>query len=325
MQFSTSRVERSLTVNRVIPRSTLPLRSCPLVTLAFPVQSVSLIVELTSAGRSTMKCPHCQRQTSPQSENCRFCGAVIPPAQYLLEELGILEPADLAPSTPRQPVSQAREDDSYHRMASLGDRFIAFGLDCIFLSGIFAIVDAWAFMRWGIVDGAELKLTLASLLVAESLNSAVLFLYLWVLEASFGATLGKAMVGIRVVRTMDCNPFSAFAIRNLLRIVDGLGFYLMGAVIAGCSKIHRRLGDICANTAVIEEDFGYGVKIATGLLWVGMIAAAVWFVPRICRSNPAIPSPFLNQVVIRVGLSEKSAYFTVATLRADLQLAPGRQ
>jgi len=204
-------------------------------------------------------------------------------------------------------------------MATLGDRLIAFALDCAFLFGVFAMVDAWAFMRWGIVDGTELKLTLAALLVAESLNAAIFFLYLWLLEAMFRATLGKAMVGIRVVQTTDRNPFAALAIRNLLRVVDGLVFYLAGAMVAGCSKMHRRLGDICAGTVVIEEPFGYGVKIAAIALWTAVLASAVWSVPRICETNAALPSRYLNQVVVHVGRNEKSAYFTVASFRVDVE------
>ncbi len=208
-------------------------------------------------------------------------------------------------------------------MATLGDRLIAFALDRAFLFGLFAIVDAWAFMRWGIVDGTELKLTLAALLAAESLNAAVFFLYLWLLEASFGATLGKAMVGVRVVRTAKRNALAALAIRNLLRVLDGLGFYLVGAVVAGCSNTHRRLGDICAGTTVIEEHFGYRVKIAALALWTAVLAAAVWSVPRICKTNAALHPRYLNQVVVRVGRSEKSAYFTVAGFHVDVQVASG--
>jgi hypothetical protein len=75
-------------------------------------------------------------------------------------------------------------------MSIVGDRLIAFSLDSTFLFGVFAIADAWVFMRWGIVEGTELKLTFNALLVAESLNVVIFFLYLWLLEASFGATLG---------------------------------------------------------------------------------------------------------------------------------------
>ncbi len=210
-------------------------------------------------------------------------------------------------------------------MATLGDRLIAFGLDSAFLFGVFAMVDAWVFMRWGIVDGTELKLTLAALLVAQFLNAAIFFLYLWLLEASFGATLGKAMVGIRVIQTTERNPLAAHAIRNLLRVVDGLGFYLVGALVAGCSRIHRRLGDICAGTVVIEEHFGYGVKIAAIAVWTAVLAGAIWSVPRICETNAALPSRYMNKVVVRVGRNEKSAYFTVASFHVDVRLGTGSE
>lgn len=268
-----------------------------------------------------MECPHCHRQTSLHSKNCGSCGGVIPPAQHLLEESGIIAPASPTTSVPSEQVRPEQKDDHFYRTATLGDRLIAFVLDSTFLFGLFAVVDAWAFMRWGIVDGTELKLTLAALLVAESLNAAIFFLYLWLLEASFGATLGKAMVGIRVVQTTERNTLAALAIRNLLRLVDGLGFYLVGAVVAGCSRIHRRLGDICAGTVVIEEHFGYPVKISAIALWTAVLAGAVWSVPRICKTNAALPSPYLNQVVVQVGRSEKSAYFTVASFHVDVQLA----
>ncbi|PYX26648.1 MAG: hypothetical protein DMG80_21100 [Acidobacteria bacterium] len=138
----------------------------------------------------------------------------------------------------------------------------------------------------GAIDETELKLTFAALLIAQSLNAATLFLYLWLLEAIFGATLGKAMVGIRVVQTRERNPFVVLAIRNLLRVVDGLGFYLVGDVITGCSKIHRRLGDICAGTVVIEEHFGYGIKIATVALWSAVLAGASGLFPGSARPTP---------------------------------------
>ncbi len=208
-------------------------------------------------------------------------------------------------------------------MATLGDRLIAFTLDTTFLFGIFTTVDAWAFMRWGIVDGTELKLTVAALLVAGFLNAAIVFLYFWLLEAGFGTTLGKTMVGIRVVQTDERNRLVAFGVRNLLRAVDGIGFYLVGVVVAGCSKIHRRLGDMCAGTVVIEDYFGYGVKISVIMIWTAVLAGTVWCVPRICKTNAALHSHYLNQVIVQVGRNEKSAYFKVASLHVNVELSSG--
>ena len=267
-----------------------------------------------------MECPHCQRQTSPHAERCSACGGVIPPGQHMLEESGVVEPAITLPG-PTDPALE--ENTELYRMASLGDRFIAFALDTAFLFGVFAVVDAWAFMRWGMVEGHELKLTTASLLMAQFLNGVVLFIYLWLLEAGFGATLGKAIVGIRVVRTVERNPLVAFAIRNLMRVVDGFGFYLVGAVVAGCSRFRRRLGDICASTVVVEEEFGYAVKILAVVLWAGVLAGAMWSVPRICARNAARHVRYLDQVLVQVGRTEKSAYLKAAGLRIDIQSASG--
>ena len=122
--------------------------------------------------------------------------------------------------------------------------------------------------------------------------------YDWLLEASFGATLGKALVGIRVVRTSRRSALAASAIRNLLRIVDGLGFYLVGAMVAGCSRCRQRLGDLCAGTAVVEEEFSTARKMLALALWIAVLSGAAWAVPRICSENNAGQhTRFLNQVV----------------------------
>jgi hypothetical protein len=178
-------------------------------------------------------------------------------------------------------------------------------------------------MRWGIVDGAVLKLTVTALLVAESLNATLFFLYFWLLEAGFGSTLGKVMVGIKVVQTTARRPLAAFAIRNLFRIVDGFGFYLVGVVVAGCSRVRRRLGDICAGTVVIESPFASGVKIAAVMLWTAVLAGAVWSVPRTCKTNAAKHSRYLNQVIVEVGRSGRSPYFRVLGTQVRVELGAG--
>jgi uncharacterized RDD family membrane protein YckC len=225
-----------------------------------------------------------------------------------------------APETSAGPRNVQQDTDPC-RMATLGDRFVAFVLDSLVLFGVFIVVDAWVFMRWGSVEGWELRLSAASLLLVGTLNGTIFFLYLWLLEAGFGATLGKAMVGIRVVRTSDSNPLAALAVRNLFRMVDGLGFYLVGALVAGCSTLRRRVGDICAGTAVIEEEFGLGVKFLSVLLWAAVLAGAAWAVPRICAKDVAHRPRYLNQTVVQVGRTEHSAYFKVARLKIDVQFA----
>jgi uncharacterized RDD family membrane protein YckC len=233
----------------------------------------------------------------------------------------VVEPS---PAPAKASVSTKSKSSGDYRFASLGDRFIAFVLDSAMLFGLFAIVDAWAFMRWGSVEGAELQLTTAAVLVAILLNSSILFLYGWLLEAACGATLGKALVGIRVVGSDGRGIFSSCAVRNALRLVDGIGFYLVGALVAGCSGIRQRIGDLFAQTAVVEESYGIGIKIAALIVLVGTLAGAGYEVPRICAVDRSVHSRHLNQVVVRVGRTGNSAYLRVAKYSVDVNAGPSQ-
>lgn len=263
-----------------------------------------------------MECPHCHSQVNTHAKNCRRCGGAIPVGQHLLEEAGLAEPSRPAASA-AVPAATPTRNAGRHRFARLGDRFIAFALDTAFLFGLFAVVDAWAFLRWGIFDGAELQLTTASLVIVITLNATILFLYGWLMEAGFGATLGKAMVGIRIVGTTQLNPLSASAIRNGLRIVDGFGFYLVGTAVAACSDVRQRIGDIVAKTAVVEQSFGTWIRVSAIVLWIATLAGAGWAVPRIRAASHPGHSAYLNRVVVRIGKNGDSVYFRVAGFSLD--------
>jgi uncharacterized RDD family membrane protein YckC len=80
--------------------------------------------------------------------------------------------------------------------------------------------------------------------------------YYVVLEKIQGATLGKQVVGIKVVKT-DGSPidWSEALIRNLLRIVDALPFaYIVGIVLISNSPTKQRFGDRIANTVVVDKN-----------------------------------------------------------------------
>jgi uncharacterized RDD family membrane protein YckC len=262
-----------------------------------------------------MECPHCHSQVSSHSKHCKRCGGAIPSGQYLLDECGVIESRPAGTPAHSTPIRGAWR----YRFARLGDRFIAFLLDTVLLFGLFAVVDAWAFMRWSTVDGAELQVTTASLVIAIMLNTTILFLYGWLLEAACGATLGKALVGIRIVRTTECGSLSACAVRNILRIVDGLGFYLVGAAVACCSDVRQRVGDICAHTAVVEEGFGIGIRMTALTLWIVTLAGAGWTVPRICSANISVHPKYLSRVVLRIGMTTNSTYCNIAGFTVDVR------
>jgi uncharacterized RDD family membrane protein YckC len=90
---------------------------------------------------------------------------------------------------------------------------------------------------------------------AANLSFLALFLgYYMVCEAITGMTLGKRMVGIRVVaEDGEHVGLNAAVVRNLLRLVDGFFFYLVGALFALKSSRGRRLGDHVAGTLVVRR------------------------------------------------------------------------
>jgi uncharacterized RDD family membrane protein YckC len=73
-------------------------------------------------------------------------------------------------------------------------------------------------------------------------------------EAATGATLGKRMVGIHVIgENGEHLTFGASLVRNLLRLVDCLFFYLVGGIFALTSPRGQRLGDRAAHTVVVRR------------------------------------------------------------------------
>ena len=80
--------------------------------------------------------------------------------------------------------------------------------------------------------------------------------YYALMEGYRGQTVGKMLLGIRVVREDGGGGvpgFKAALIRSLLRVVDGLLGYLVGFVAVVASEKNQRLGDMAARTLVVRE------------------------------------------------------------------------
>lgn len=77
--------------------------------------------------------------------------------------------------------------------------------------------------------------------------------YFATLEALYGATPGKMLLGLRVVKP-DGAPIGwrEAVVRNLLRYIDSLFAYLVAAISAWSSPLRQRLGDRAAQTVVIH-------------------------------------------------------------------------
>jgi uncharacterized RDD family membrane protein YckC len=125
-------------------------------------------------------------------------------------------------------------------VAALVDSFVAFlgfGFAVAALTGNLASTP----------EGVEFQLEGAAALALLGLCVG----YFVVMEAAFGATLGKYLLGLRV-RGEDGNGVGVGAalVRNFVRIIDV--FCGLGAVLIWSSSRRQRLGDLLARTVVVR-------------------------------------------------------------------------
>jgi uncharacterized RDD family membrane protein YckC len=78
--------------------------------------------------------------------------------------------------------------------------------------------------------------------------------YYFALESGDGQTVGKKLLKLRVVRA-DGRPagMREIAVRTVLRVVDGVGGYIVGLIVMlGTGQRRQRLGDLAAGTIVVD-------------------------------------------------------------------------
>lgn len=178
----------------------------------------------------------------------------------LQETGGIVDAVRAELPAGRPPDPLAGQPRAYERVSQLVNagvplRFVAVLLDAVIvlfpLSIVIGLMNGGGYAER--VDGylnvgvdVRGNATLVFLVVAVA--------YYIVSEALTGATLGKRMVGIRVVGEHGEHPtLGATVIRNVLRPVDAFFFYLVGAVFALTSPLGQRLGDRAAHTVVVRR------------------------------------------------------------------------
>jgi len=91
--------------------------------------------------------------------------------------------------------------------------------------------------------------------LATVLIWVLVVLYYILLEGYWGQTVGKMLLGIKVVRegTGDVPGFGAAALRTFLRTVDALFLYLVAFIAVLASAKRQRLGDMVAHTLVVRK------------------------------------------------------------------------
>jgi uncharacterized RDD family membrane protein YckC len=97
-------------------------------------------------------------------------------------------------------------------------------------------------------DRSELQGALGAVVVGWALY------YHFALESGDGQTVGKKLMKLRVVRA-DGRPAEMrdIAVRTVLRVVDGIGGYIVGLIVMlATGQRRQRLGDLAAGTIVVD-------------------------------------------------------------------------
>ncbi len=198
------------------------------------------------------KCARCGTPTSPGAQFCAACGATLtgqrtqPPQQV---------PPAMQPSpTYQAPAYYTGAPTPYQGVAI---RFVAILIDYLIIgviSGILAIPLLVAAIV-NVTNGNVSAVSLGPIVALSVVGLVVWFLYFTLLEGRYGQTVGKMALSIKVVREADGAPidYGEAAVRTVLRIIDGLFDYLIGAIFIWTSDEKQRLGDRVAHTVVVSK------------------------------------------------------------------------
>lgn len=137
----------------------------------------------------------------------------------------------------------------------LGARAIALIIDTVLISVVSVVLLALIGVV-GVFGGDLFGAFLG--LVTIPLALVIQFGYFIYLEGDRGQTFGKQLMDIVVVEQDGSDiDFGDAAIRNILRVVDGLGIvipYLVGLVLVFVTDDNQRLGDMAADTLVVKTE-----------------------------------------------------------------------
>lgn len=214
-------------------------------------------------------CPFCGTKNDDEASQCFVCEKKFPWVG------GGSAPASKRARSGATRATQAAAASTGAVTGRLGDRLIAVILDSIFVAALLLVSAAFVLWKWPKI----IETTPRMLLILSAAGGALLiaFIYYWLQEGAFGATMGKAIIGLRVVLQDGTVPgLGSSAIRNAFRLVDGLPLYMPGFFVAAFTRGRRRMGDFAAKTYVLEHAVPVGERVAVVFLWIAGIAACVW-------------------------------------------------
>ena len=144
------------------------------------------------------------------------------------------------------PAAAPRED-----IHVTGRRVLAIIVDSIVLGFIFGVMSI--FFGTTSASGGSVSASVNG--IPALVTFVVFLLYFTVLEGYLGQTVGKMLLGIKVIREDNGGVpgLSTAALRTVLRLIDGLFGYLVGFIAVMASAKRQRLGDMAAHTLVVRK------------------------------------------------------------------------
>jgi uncharacterized RDD family membrane protein YckC len=133
-----------------------------------------------------------------------------------------------------------------------GRRIVATIADGLIFGALFSVMT----MLFGNITSVGPANWNGSMPVLPSLLYGVIgVLYYILLEGYLGQTVGKMVLGIKVVRedNGEVPGLGGATIRTLLRLIDGLFSYLVAFIAVLISGKNQRLGDMAAHTLVVHK------------------------------------------------------------------------
>jgi len=133
-----------------------------------------------------------------------------------------------------------------------GRRILATIVDGLIFGGLYAVMVI-LFGSISSVGSANWNGTMPAL--PTLLYGVIIVLYYILLEGYLGQTVGKMLLGIKVVRedNGEVPGLGGATIRTLLRIVDGISSYLVAFITVLISSKNQRFGDMAAHTLVVRK------------------------------------------------------------------------
>lgn len=141
--------------------------------------------------------------------------------------------------------------------ANLGSRSVAFIIDRVIIVLLQIIIGILGLLSIGGFEGllglSESAFIIIAIvvLIFFMINYGYFFLFEYFYN---GQTPGKRLMGIRVIHESGHQVTLLMSlIRNLIRLIDSLGGYVVGILMVYFHPRNKRLGDLVAGTLVVHE------------------------------------------------------------------------